>query len=380
MALTNLNKITVNKEKNFLNFVSENGIVLYRFDINTGDFWGQRKKLSRTPQGFKTALVYYILPKNQEFFNFLKLMSILLTDGSIKSLEQNSNVFKVIDKLQSIGYIERMFGTTIPSQYSYIESLKYIGENFKIFLAYFKNHPQIDISEFAEIHAKQEFFKGLSLPEGTNEDIKEIIWRYRKDFDEKQLKLFIYYLIHGLYDFFECNTEKQTSCFQQGYKRESNINNLVSKVRFYFQMCKELRIQPKKDNFFQIFVNTYRSYMLNKTVIDNGILEEHYLQKNLSFENSDFKIVLPTNKEILFEEGEAQKNCVYNHYLKKLLRKQTYIVLIRKKRNVNKSYITCEVNTKGKIVQYLGTRNSRVKDEKALSFKEEYQKYLDENF
>lgn len=108
-----------------------------------------------------------------------------------------------------------------------------------------------------------------------------------------------------------------------------------------------------------------KSFAYNQTLLD------------LSFENDKFKVIVPTTYEELLTEGENQNNCAahfeWNHYLQNGIRR---IVFIRKKECPNESYITCDIDSTGRIQQYLQHNNKSVYDNDALDFKYSYQNYL----
>ena len=375
--------LTVTKEKNFLNFI-ENDVFICKLDINSGVLIGKTTVLSRCPKHFKDFLSDYLINKNNSYFNILKLLYLILKRNSISNLQFYKDSFQALDKMNSLGYKENILKDIDYLSTSLIQDLKLINENFKYFCEYFKENPDESFSYFKTYYLQKRFFEDLSLNNLEDNDIKEIIWNNRKSFNNnEELKLFAYYITHGLYYYYECNGMKQTSAYQVYDAKYHNINEMIKKVKTYFSYCDYLKIKPKKDNnFFQNFINAQKSYITTKNFNDNNVLKEIYEEKSnsLLYENSDFKIVLPTTKEMLFDEGESQKNCVYNRYLKIILDKKCYVVFVRKKNDINKSYITCEVNLQGKIMQYLEKCNKRTNDEKALQFAKEYQEYLNENF
>lgn len=97
-------------------------------------------------------------------------------------------------------------------------------------------------------------------------------------------------------------------------------------------------------------------------------------------ENDLFTVVIPTTAKEFQAEADYQRNCVFNIYYPKVLKHKTHIVFIRKRDNINTPYITCEIDNKGNIKQYLTKFNGKVNNELALQFKKEYQKFLTEKF
>lgn len=110
----------------------------------------------------------------------------------------------------------------------------------------------------------------------------------------------------------------------------------------------------------------------------NGLFKENQTGVSLNYENEDFIVTVPITYQELLSEGKALNNCLahyeWNQYLKKGARR---VVFIREKTNPDKPYIACDINiANNSIQQYYGYGNSTPYDEKASSFRREYQEYL----
>ena len=110
----------------------------------------------------------------------------------------------------------------------------------------------------------------------------------------------------------------------------------------------------------------------------NGLFKGNQTGISLNYENEDFIITVPTTYQELLSEGKALNNCLahyeWNHYLKKGARR---VVFVREKTHPDKPYIACDINVaNNSIQQYYGYGNVTPYDEKALSFRREYQEYL----
>lgn len=111
----------------------------------------------------------------------------------------------------------------------------------------------------------------------------------------------------------------------------------------------------------------------------NGLFKENQTGISLNYENEDFIVIVPVTYQELLSEGKALNNCLahyeWNQYLKRGKRR---VVFIREKSNPDRPYIACDINiVDNNIIQYYGYGNGTPFDEKAVSFKKEYQKYLD---
>lgn len=111
----------------------------------------------------------------------------------------------------------------------------------------------------------------------------------------------------------------------------------------------------------------------------NKILKHNQTLRNLNFEDEQFIVVVPTTYEELVKEGTSQRNCAAEHEFHNYLRNgKRKIVFIRKKDDINHSYITCDMGARNhQIEQFLYACNNRVTDNAALEFKKKYQEYLD---
>lgn len=112
--------------------------------------------------------------------------------------------------------------------------------------------------------------------------------------------------------------------------------------------------------------------------------EAHYdellLQHNncpwLYYENDEYTVFPLLTRNEFHAEATSQNNCVERMYMEYVARGDTHVVVVRKKNQPNKSYITCEVSNQGKIRQYLYSHNRTVTNGKDYAFRNEYANYL----
>lgn len=143
----------------------------------------------------------------------------------------------------------------------------------------------------------------------------------------------------------------------------------------YLLMSNDLGETPNfNGNVLNKYVNLKREVEAKK----DSVFANKQLEKNLTFEDETFTVVVPTTIAELVKEGEEQHNCVGDYgYDKKVLEGKCNIVFIRKKISPNKSYITCEINPNGHIIQYYLAHNYSVYDDNpAYDFKLKYMEYL----
>lgn len=110
---------------------------------------------------------------------------------------------------------------------------------------------------------------------------------------------------------------------------------------------------------------------------DNRYFKANQTEKNLFFENDEYKIYVPTSRQELREIGNTFNNCANGHewdtFLGENLRK--LVVVINKE--TEKYEVCCDISSdNGKICQYLVKNNYSVQSTTLNNFKIEYQKYL----
>jgi len=129
--------------------------------------------------------------------------------------------------------------------------------------------------------------------------------------------------------------------------------------------------------------NILTNYAILKWIYEeykNAHCEENlkkYNDKNwLYFEDDNYIVTPLLNRADFHKEAEAQGNCVERLYMEKVALGETHVVVVRKKNNPNASYITCEVNNRGQIVQYLLKYNRYPTNELDIDFKVAYATHL----
>lgn len=101
----------------------------------------------------------------------------------------------------------------------------------------------------------------------------------------------------------------------------------------------------------------------------NAKIEENLKKLNFinNLEMGDFIVVVPQTMEDKAKEGQMQNNCVGYYYDNSIREGEDFIYFIRKKENLNKSYITCRYNVRyNNTVEYRLKNNSPVRNKKEL--------------
>lgn len=94
--------------------------------------------------------------------------------------------------------------------------------------------------------------------------------------------------------------------------------------------------------------------------------------KRLEYENEDktIKVIRPLKPQDIKDEAVQQANCVAS-YIDRVMEGRTRILFIRRTDEIDKSYITMEVNQNGEMIQAYGACN-RKPDAEGLAFIREY--------
>jgi len=383
----------LNKEKNFILVTTDNNKT-YKFDINTGIIYGVRGTPVKTyPPHFKTTVRNEVARSETSTWLTTMLRLALgdygdrmLKDRNLRSdwggllacpyLTQVSDLFTLADRLDSIHYpVERHYSYFNVYSEEY-ENLRIVNKYFKQFAKQFRDNPDdCSIKQFADefrrVMWEQDNEKALR---NIDDNLKEWFYRYKEYIPDSKLDYYVYFITHGLSDFLGiqfCNRSHYSNS-REGFR---NAINIITDV---FNKAEEMNYPITKDNFFTQAININKMYTVFKEKIDKEKLQQVYSKRKeaLQFETDDFVVVIPMTERDFMEEASQQNNCVYTHYLPKVLKDETYVVFIRKKNRLNKSYVTCEVNQRGYIQQYLTTNNDSIRDD----FRAQYAEHLRKNW
>jgi len=153
----------------------------------------------------------------------------------------------------------------------------------------------------------------------------------------------------------------------------------------YIDMCIEMDIKPylKPHNIkttHDKLIPLYNEFIVMKEEIKNkkytmGFLDQRQHLEKYQYENDELKVLIPESPRDLIVEGENQHNCVAS-YIEEHAKKQTNILFIRKKNNIDESYITIELDEVNKcILQARYKYNENISKPEDKAFIEEWLKY-----
>jgi len=365
---------SVCKDRNMIYFTNDEGKV-WSFDVNTGIFLSPK---GNAVKSFPTGLGNFIDGHDtRDDIPAVRLMAFIRNNPYNYGVRDDKNyymlrnpsyyaklavLFQAIDKMASLGCSPDRWNATA-------SNLTFINDHFKAFAKWYKDNQSNEVEEFVrrygvEMYCHEHHIDTEHLSAETISFIQfYLIKNNAKWASPEYLPYVMYYLSRGLVDFVGVNV----------------ASNLLTN---FFDWCETTGIKPQKSDFYRQYLDVKHTYIANKKQYDMMALANNYADKKkaLLFEDDTFKVIIPTTVEEFQAEGDAQHNCVYSMYLEKCIKNTTHVVFVRRKDALNKSYITCEVDKRGNIVQYLGQYNNWVSDPDAIAFKKHYMEWLANNW
>lgn len=351
--------VKITKEKNFIYIETEKGI--YTLDLNKGTLYRGNRRLKTTASVGK----YYSTLEQNEFYNTypetaMYIKSLLGTQYYISG---------VVGTICAINVIEQIMNNC--------------GKRIGI-------TPYDCFSITKDKSTLSAFTKWLQSPNTTTENgINEFIsflrtkeWReickrkYNCIYDDlsRELK---YYIEHTAD---EIPTERKD--FFIWCDRVLHMFPLISTnaVRKYCDMC-DVFEKPynKVHNFLCEYYNTQIEYQAKQDELTNEKIKANQLKakEKYFFEDDEYITLFPTTIAEVNTEGDRQHNCLRS-YIDDIVNNTSVIVFVRKKNDISKNFITCEIR-RGRMWQFLLERNVRVySDHPVYNFYKKYEKYVDE--
>ncbi len=370
--------LVINKNKNFFEFIDvESGKLYARIDINSGNVYGKTgRTVVNTPSGLKDAL--YNNRYASLTLTYLDYIAYHKNSYYAKNLshdKQHLKVLSLLDRLDNLNVIEN----TKEESY-YVSNLVHLPENdidfliknFKKLATLLKDKPFEYFSTYVKILKAENAKQQYNIPDNTDENLinnfLSLIDKYPNYIDTIHYYCFKIKLSDFLAD-----------TYYDGYGRSCRyIENLLN-------WCQNLGIEkPEKTKaFIQYYVDIKNAYTAAKEKIDMEKMTRHYAKQKtaLSFETDNYTVVIPTCGNDLVQEGIRQHNCV-GGYVDRVVNGGTYVVFVRRKDDVDKNFITCEVHTDGYINQFLLACNRSISysDVELQNLKKEYQHHLKNNW
>ena len=364
---------TITFEKGIITYTDNENNYNYSIDINNGIITNNRtnRKNKSLPPKFINACADLVRDRwtGKKDMNNCHLSNIIFYFNMKGNKEYNFYQLRIIDKLSAIG----IYLTTLPTDYVVVE------KNMARIAKCHKDFPDStlhDILYAIQQEDTEKIIRNYCSPDSPYYDYFRTSYT---TFSQSKLSFVAYFLAHGLWDFYVRIETKEIS----SWRKNVIYTNITDTLTDYFCMCDYFKKPYEKSDFFKQFVALSKTYKIEQTTIENNALKDFYSRyaNKISFENNDFEVILPTCKEDFKTEADSQHNCVYTTYFPKVIKNETIIVFIRRKAEIAKSYITCEIGVaSGLIKQYLTIYNQQVTDKNAINFKKDYQDFLYANF
>lgn len=328
------------KEKQFIYF-EENDKKVYTFNCNDQTFLGLRGLVLKAPPTYlknNDFMENQLMKTLKSFISFTTINKIKLDFNKIESIVEATNLYVRFDNW----YVEDIIDFLNLSTKDIIYGINTFKETRDI------NSILLNRDFICKIKALL-LRKKLNLPPTiTNPNI---ITNIEKN---KDLTYYMY----------ELQAMSDMKLYIGGY------------IEYFLEKCKILNkpIKEKGKSFCEYYVQIKKEYEAKKDEILQNNLKN--CNNKLKFETNNYIIIIPTTIEEYKKEANSQGNCVFNYYMQMVAEKQTNVVFVRKKDNINQSYITCEVDNNYNIKQFLLKYNNICTNEEDLQFKKEYQNYL----
>lgn len=335
------------------------------FDFATGAYYGIRGgKLKNNPNGFNSsAIVYDYENELSDRVLLLKAMNTIF-EYEKHFLASRKEAYAFIEQLLSVG----LYANTYKDVKWFIESKR----KFKLdkeFVDYCKNNnaSRFTYNNFLEYLEDKEYAEIF----GENRDkfLSEFICKQCNFLDNKDKKK-----LHNLM------VKEKINYFKQSYEVIENINNkpilcIIRDAIILRQETKTIPLIPDRNLLLECSLTMY-NYKMNLDETNNMLIKKNNDNEKLYYENDEVIIRPLLSINAFHDEAEKQNNCVERIYMEKVIRGETYIVNVRKKNELDKSYITCEVSKSGIIQQFLYSHNRSVIDEYGKNLCNEYQIHL----
>ena len=193
---------TMTKEKNIISFLADGKTTPYTFDVNTGIFYGLKKQpIKSYPPNFKKWIaenhqVSAVIGLLYTTWNYPNNITGNWLAIPLNELANYSDLFKVADKLDNIGY------NTDNINYNKTV-LKFINSHFKKFSKAFKENPNITLIGFYNNYNRQMWEEKNHLkPNGhLTAELIDKLYENRRYYPEDKTSYVVNYLTHGLLEF-----------------------------------------------------------------------------------------------------------------------------------------------------------------------------------
>lgn len=354
----------ITKEKNIITFIDDNNEKVGTYDINSGIFYGKSGRALKK----WTNNIRQVFSNDRDDCAIVKV-SYYWADNSNEAYQNICNYGMYLDKLFNIGIPESAlnyyYRNNFPTNKNFQEMLKNKGyiqkvkdKQLKFSIADYKQY--IGNITVENILSKYDY-------QLTETQIKALTLIYEEFEDEKYIDFCIKVFMNPKYHLDISIDMRNDDVVPTPYE----IYNLF---QYYYRACCALGRDYNSKDFLNDLHRVTQLYKIHINKSQDEIFAKHVNPNILKFEDENFIIVCPKNKNDLAIEGKLMHNCV-STYGPKVVRGDCAIVFVRNKIMPDEPYITCEIGRDGIIRQYLEAYNKTPSD-LANNFAKKYQSFL----
>lgn len=361
---------SITKNRNLFTLTHEHMTKPVVFDVNTCQFTRDGQPCLRTPAYAKIALDDCWAERRQSNVVMMLHNLCVRSNRPMTAMPNLRDAFAMADKLDAIGYNCLNHGDKHIIEYQ--GEREYLSANFKFFAKYVRENPQGNYEDWKHTFKREQMMASYAFPKDYHvlPALKSFIGDYGDRYEEADRPYVVYWLCHGVFNFFY-NGEPTGN-----FSNTRWMANMAGYISNMLSMCHEMNRKPEKEDFFRQYGTVQQNYRVFKEQVDSDKLAVYQNSKPLAFENDKLTVIIPVTPTEFANEAQYQQNCVYSYYLHRVVDGETHVVFIRKKDDMDTPYITCEIDNRGRIIQYLAHYNNTVTDEVGLNFYNEYKAYL----
>lgn len=344
------------KERNIITFHIDGKKGVYTLDLSTAVLVGlSGKPLKTTPN---ERLLNNIVREHTITHDNRTINTNL--DRVLLSMLTNHNTASYQHYIQALQGAERLDAIRF---YNYLscDNYAYINANFNYITKYratLENDSDFNFINFKDwVNLEKEKKELGSLAELITPEIYKAVKHYLPNPTVEEWGVMIYYLIRGKY------WEYDNDCY---------------KLTDYIRYCRIMHKKPEKqNNFMREYVETKKTYELNKKQYDETRLKLNYEERKeaFTFTLGKYSVVCPTCAKDIVDEGRNMHHCV-GGYVDRVVNGDTYIVFIRETEHPDKCYLTCQVYTDGVIGQYYLAYDRLISKQEDIDFRNAFQQHL----
>ena len=357
----------IKKEKNWIIFEDDCGVVQGRVDINTSTIYGKRDLPVKNP----SPAMRNCMPEKRWGGRYFDLVGFEQFEDCFWTLIKDRPMLLLqCDRMNNVGL--------------QLHTLDYC-DNPDLFEQMIKDKGFI---EWAKSCSISNIYSSTYKEYNTHKSIARIMQNMESDIREK-FHSCIYHLFSHTNDEKYCtwvvnhlilNPEyhmpevgfvsyKYWSCTTNANYNDNDI--LIN----YYNATKALKREWANHNFYADYARVYSEYISLNIARDKTIFADRYRKANLSFTDGDFTIVCPTQGDDLITEGRRMHHCV-GSYVNSVKEGRCFILFVRRTNAIDTPYITCEVYPNGRINQYYLAYDRTIHNDEDIKFRAALQKYL----